>query len=358
MNLKGGAMRALVKPHKGPGLELRDVPEPHTGRSEVKIRVLRTGLCGTDLHIESWDDFAQAHVSPGQIIGHEFYGEIVEVGASVPEGEGIDELHVGQRISVEGHVVCRRCSNCRRGRHHMCLRTKSVGVDRDGAFADYVVVPARNVWVQPDEIDPDLGALFDPFGNAVHTAFQYPLATEDVLISGARPIGTMAAAIAQQIGGRQIVLTDINPARLELASGVGVTTVNVAEEDLRGVMAALGIREGFDVGLEMSGSPAAMAQMIELCNFGANIAMLGLPSGPYSIDWNTVITRMLTLQGVYGRMMFDTWFKATNLLTSFPGLREQVRSLITHRLPAQQWQEAFDIARSGSSGKVIMDWSV
>ena len=351
-------MRALVKPHKGPGLELREVPEPVTGRSEVKIRVLRTGLCGTDLHIESWDDFAAAHVQPGQIIGHEFYGEIVEVGSSVPEGEGVDELHVGQRVSVEGHVVCRRCSNCRRGRHHMCLRTKSVGVDRDGAFADYVVVPARNVWVQPDIIDPDLGALFDPFGNAVHTAFQYPLATEDVLISGAGPIGTMAAAIERHVGANQVVLTDISDERLKLAHVIeGIETVNVSRDDLAEVFPRLGIREGFDVGLEMSGSPQAMAQMIELCNFGANIAMLGLPSHPYAIDWNTVITRMLTLQGVYGRMMFDTWFKATTLLVGSATLREQIRSIITHRFDATDWAEAFATARSGNCGKVIMDWS-
>lgn len=352
-------MRALVKPHEGPGLELRDVPEPTTGRSEVKIRVLRTGLCGTDLHIDSWDDFAAAHVSAGQTIGHEFYGEIVEVGSSVPQGEGTDEMHAGQRVSVEGHVVCRRCSNCRRGRHHMCLRTSSIGVDRDGAFADYVVVPARNVWVQPDIIDPELGALFDPFGNAVHTAFQYPLATEDVLISGAGPIGIMASAIARHVGARQVVLTDVNDTRLDLARSIieDITTVNVGTTDLADMLKPLGIHEGFDVGLEVSGSPSATAQMIELCNFGANIAMLGLPKAPYSIDWNTVITRMLTLQGVYGRMMFDTWFKATNLLTNSATLREQVRSLITHRLPAEEWQEAFDIARSGNSGKVILDWS-
>ncbi len=351
-------MRALVKPHRGPGLELREIPEPVTGRSEVKIRVLRTGLCGTDLHIESWDDFAAAHVQPGQIIGHEFYGEIVEVGSSVPEGAGVDELHVGQRVSVEGHVVCRRCSNCRRGRHHMCLRTRSVGVDRDGAFADYVVVPARNVWVQPDIIDPDLGALFDPFGNAVHTAFQYPLATEDVLISGAGPIGTMAAAIARHIGANQVVLTDISDERLKLAHVIeGIETVNVSRDDLADVFPRLGIREGFDVGLEMSGSPQAMAQMIELCNFGANIAMLGLPARPYPIDWNTVITRMLTLQGVYGRMMFDTWFKATTLLVGSATLREQIRSIITHRFNAADWADAFAAARSGNCGKVIMDWS-
>ncbi|MFT3943233.1 MAG: L-threonine 3-dehydrogenase [Ancrocorticia sp.] len=351
-------MRALVKPHRGPGLELREVPEPVTGRSEVKIRVLRTGLCGTDLHIESWDDFAAAHVQPGQIIGHEFYGEIVEVGSSVPEGAGVDELHVGQRVSVEGHVVCRRCSNCRRGRHHMCLRTKSVGVDRDGAFADYVVVPARNVWVQPDIIDPDLGALFDPFGNAVHTAFQYPLATEDVLISGAGPIGTMAAAIARHIGANQVVLTDISDERLRLAHVIeGIETVNVSRDDLAEVFPRLGIREGFDVGLEMSGSPQAMAQMIELCNFGAKIAMLGLPARPYPIDWNTVITRMLTLQGVYGRMMFDTWFKATTLLVGSATLREQIRSIITHRFDAADWADAFATARSGKCGKIIMDWS-
>lgn len=351
-------MRALVKPHKGPGLELQEVPEPVTGRSDVKIRVLCTGLCGTDLHIESWDDFAAAHVQPGQIIGHEFYGEIVEVGSSVPTGEGVDELHVGQRVSVEGHMVCRRCSNCRRGRPHMCLRAKSVGVDRDGAFADYVVVPARNVWVQPDIIDPELGALFDPFGNAVHTAFQYPLATEDVLISGAGPIGTMAAAIARHVGANQVVLTDISDERLKLAHIIeGIETVNVSRDNLAEVFPHLGIREGFDVGLEMSGSPQAMALMIEVCNFGAKIAMLGLPAHPYAIDWNTVITRMLTLQGVYGRMMFDTWFKATTLLVGSATLREQIRSIITHRFDAADWAEAFSTARSGNCGKVIMNWS-
>ena len=351
-------MRALVKPHEGPGLELREVPEPDVGRSEVKIRVLRAGLCGTDLHIESWDDFAAAHVSEGQIIGHEFYGEIVEIGSSVPEGEGVDELHVGQRASVEGHVVCRRCSNCRRGRHHMCMRASSIGVDRDGAFADYVVVPARNVWVQPEIIDPELGALFDPFGNAVHTAFQYPLATEDVLISGAGPIGTMAAAIARHVGARRVVLTDISQQRLALTRMItDIETVDVSHEDLSEVMRRLEILEGFDVGLEMSGSPQAMAQMIELCNFGGKIAMLGLPAHPYAIDWNTVITRMLTLQGVYGRMMFDTWFKSTTLLTSSPTLRQQIRSIVTHRFAAADWADAFAAARSGSCGKVIMDWS-
>ena len=351
-------MRALVKPQEGPGLELREVPEPYAGRSEVKIRVLRAGLCGTDLHIEAWDDFAAAHVSAGQIIGHEFYGEIVGVGSSVPEGEGVDELHVGQRVSVEGHVVCRRCSNCRRGRHHLCLRARSIGVDRDGAFADYVVVPARNVWVQPDIIDPELGALFDPFGNAVLTAFQYPLATEDVLICGAGPIGTMAAAIARHVGARRVVLTDVSDVRLALSHVIeDIETVNVFRESLADIMPRLEILEGFDVGLEMSGSPAAMAQMIELCNFGGRIAMLGLPAHPYPIDWNKVITRMLTLKGVYGRRMFDTWFKASTLLTSSPTLRQQVGSIITHRFDAADWAEAFAVARSGSCGKVIMDWS-
>ena len=240
----------------------------------------------------------------------------------------------------------------------MCLRTESVGVDRDGAFADYVVVPARNVWVQPSIIDPELGALFDPFGNAVHTAFQYPLATEDVLISGAGPIGTMAAAIARHIGANQVVLTDISDERLKLAHIIeGIETVNVSRDDLAEVFPRLGIREGFDVGLEMSGSPQAMAQMIELCNFGAKIAMLGLPAHPYAIDWNTVITRMLTLQGVYGRKMFDTWFKATTLLVGSARLREQIRSIITHRFDATDWAEAFATARSGNCGKVIMDWS-
>lgn len=243
-------MRALVKPLQGPGLELREVPEPIPGYGEVKIKVMRAGLCGTDLHILSWDDFAAAHVQAGQTIGHEFYGEIVELGPDVVEGEGQGQFHVGQRVSVEGHVVCGNCRNCRSGNRHMCPNTVSIGVDRDGAFADYVVVPVTNVWIQPDEIDPELGALFDPFGNAVHTAFQFPLTAEDVLVTGAGPIGIMCAAIARHAGARNVVLTDINDERLDLAKAIdGIVGVNTAYEDIRNYFGSLGMTEGFDVGL-------------------------------------------------------------------------------------------------------------
>ena len=351
-------MRALVKPHAGPGLELRDVPEPSPGMGEVKIRVMRAGLCGTDLHIQDWDEWSAGMLHPPMTIGHEFYGEIVEIGPGVTAGDGRDELRVGQRVSVEGHIVCGRCRNCRSGRRQMCIRTNSVGVNRDGAFADFVVVPASNVWVQPDHIDPDLGAVFDPLGNAVHTALQSPMSGEDVLVTGAGPIGIMCAAIARHCGARNVVITDLSDYRLNLAAKTGVVTVNTAQQDLREVMADLGMTEGFDVGMELSGAPSATRQMIQVCNHGAQIAMLGLPKASYEIDWNQVITHMLTIKGVYGREMFDTWYKASFMLGTSPELRDAVRGVITHRFPAEQWAEAFDAARSGECGKVILDWTV
>lgn len=351
-------MRALVKPVEGPGLELREVPEPTPGRGEVKIKVMRAGLCGTDLHILSWDDFAAAHVLAGQTIGHEFYGEIVELGPGVAEGDADGELHVGQRVSVEGHVVCGRCRNCRSGRRHMCPNTVSIGVDRNGAFADFVVVPATNVWVQPDVIDPELGAIFDPLGNAVHTAFQFPLTAEDVLVTGAGPIGIMCAAIARHAGARNVVLTDINDERLELAKAIdGVVGVNTMREDVRDRFDALGMAEGFDVGLEISGSPVAMSQMIDLCTNGANIALLGLPARQYAIDWNKLIARMLTVRGVYGRAMYDTWYRATYLMTGSERFREQIRQVITHRFAPENWEEAFETAKAGHAGKIILEWN-
>lgn len=354
-------MRALRKPAPGPGLRLQDVPEPSAGFREVKIRVMRTGLCGTDLHLAGWDDFAAAQLHPPMTLGHEFYGEIVEIGTgtatdATTADDDSDYLSVGQRVSVEGHITCGRCRNCRAGRRHMCIRTNSIGVNRDGAFADYVVVPARNVWPQDKQIDPDLGALFDPFGNAVHTALQFPLAGEDVLVTGAGPIGVMCAAIARHCGARNVVITDPSDYRLALAATTGAVTVNTADQDLRQVMADLGMTEGFDVGLELSGAPAAMRQMIDVCNHGARIAMLGLPQGPYEIDWNQVITRMLTIKGVYGREMYDTWYKASFMLGSSALLRDQVRGVITHRFRPEQWEEAFEAARSGRCGKVILDW--
>ncbi len=354
-------MRALRKPAPGPGLELQDVPEPEAGFREVKIRVMRTGLCGTDLHLAGWDDFAATQMHPPMTLGHELYGEIVEIGHgtatdATTAADDTDYLEVGQRVSVEGHITCGRCRSCRAGRKHLCIRTSSIGVNRDGAFADYVVVPARNVWPQAEQIDPDLGALFDPLGNAVHTALQFPLVAEDVLITGAGPIGIMCAAIARHSGARNVVVTDLSDYRLGLAAKVGATTVNTSVQDLGEVMGELGLTEGFDVGLEMSGAPPAVRQMIQVCNHGARIAMLGLPKANYGIDWNQVITRMLTIQGVYGREMFDTWYKASFMLGSSPRLRDQVRGTITHSFAPEAWEQAFDTARSGQCGKVVINW--
>ena len=350
-------MRALVKPTAGPGLELLDVPEPEPGRGEVKIRVLRAGLCGTDLHIESWDDWAASMLKPPLVVGHEFYGEIVELGPGVPEG-GRYGLQVGQRVSVEGHVVCGHCRNCRAGRRHMCVNTSNLGVNRDGCFADFVVVPHSNVWVQPELIDPDLGAVFDPLGNAVHTALSFPLEGEDVLITGAGPIGVMAAAVVRHAGARFVVVTDVSEPRLELARGVGADlVVDVSRDRISSAQEQLGMTEGFDVVLEMSGNPRAVAELIDNCTHGARVAMLGLPSEPFAIDWGKVITHMITLKGIYGREMYETWYKMTAMLQSSEVLRDRVRSVITHRFPAEQWEDAFAAARSGEVGKVILDWS-
>jgi threonine 3-dehydrogenase len=345
-------MRALVKESAGPGLSLLDVPEPDPGPTDVKIRVLRTGLCGTDLHLEQWDDWAASVVAPPLVLGHEFFGEVAEVGAAVTEVE------VGQRVSGEGHVVCGSCRNCRAGRRHVCIRTSSVGVNRDGAFADYVVLPASNVWVHSDDVDPDLGAVFDPLGNAVHTALTFRLAGEDVVVTGAGPIGVMAAAIARHVGARNIVVTDVSDYRLELAGGAGADLVlNVTESTLADAQVKLRMKEGFDVGLEMSGSPLAMEEMLRNMNHGGRVAMLGLPADPFPIDWGRVITHMITIKGIYGRQMYDTWYSMSAMLQTSSALREAVRSVITHRFAAEDWQEAFATARSGACGKVVMDWS-
>lgn len=351
-------MRALVKTHAGPGLEMRDVPEPSPEPGEVKIRVLRAGLCGTDLHIESWDEWAASMLAPPLTIGHEFYGEIVELGPAVPQGTGKYDLTVGMRVSAEGHVVCGVCRNCRAGRQHMCVQTSSLGVNRDGAFADYVCVPHTNVWVQPGDIDPDLGAVFDPLGNAVHTALSFPMSGDDVLVTGAGPIGVMAVAIARHIGARYVVATDVSDYRLGLALAAGADrVVNVARDRVATVQAELGMAEGFDVALEMSGSPGAMAELIDNCTHGAKIAMLGLPKEPFAIDWGHVITHMLTIKGIYGREMYDTWYRMTFMMQTSEVLRERIRAVITHRFPAQDWEQAFAAAGSGECGKVIMDWS-
>ncbi len=345
-------MRALVKAEPGPGLRLRDVPEPSPGPGEVRIRVLRAGLCGTDLHLYDWDDWAASVVRTPMTIGHEFFGEVSAVGA------GVTSVRPGQRVSGEGHIVCGMCRNCRAGRRQLCIHTIGVGVDRDGAFADHVVIPATNVWVQPDDLDPDLGAVFDPLGNATHTALSFPLAGEDVLVTGAGPIGVMATAIARHVGARFVVVSDLSPFRLELARKAGADLVlDPTRTSLREAMDDLGMVEGFDVGLEMSGAPAAVDAMISTMNHGGRIAMLGLPGEPYPIDWAKVITHMLTIKGIYGREMYDTWYAMSSMLQTSAALRDAVRSVITHRFPAADFEHAFAAVRSGECGKVILDWS-
>lgn len=350
-------MRALRKMAQAPGLELCNIPEPAVGPSEVKIKVQRAGLCGTDVHLFNWDGGAPGSLTPPQTLGHEFFGEIVEIGEGVAAGFGCDELHPGQHVSVEGHIVCGRCRNCRAGRKQMCLRTVGIGVNRDGGFADYVVVPASNVWVQPDLIDPELGALFDPFGNAVHTCQQVEMTGQDVLITGAGPIGIMCVAIARHAGARHVVITDVQEERLDMARSVGAdAVVNITRRTVPDVMAELGIREGFDVGIEMSGAPGGLTTLIDCCTHGATLALLGLPKGAFPVDWGKVITRMFTIKGVYGRQMFDTWYLATFMMESSEKLRESVRSIITHRFAPEQWEDAFEAAASGTAGKVIIDW--
>lgn len=340
-------MKALVKSTAEPGLQLEDVPIPTIGGSDVLIRVKRTGICGTDLHIYHWDAWAQKTIQTPLIIGHEFVGEIVEVGANVTD------FFPGEIVSGEGHVVCGRCRNCLAGRRHLCKNTLGVGVNRPGAFAEYVSLPMANVWRHQLGIDLDVAAIFDPFGNAVHTALSFPILGEDVLITGAGPIGIMAAAIARHAGARFIVVTDVNEYRLELARKMGATVaLNIAEGTLAEVQTQLGMLEGFDVGLEMSGSPSALQSMIDSLCHGGKIALLGIPSGPIDVDWNKVVFSMLTLKGIYGREMYETWYKMSVMLQS--GL--DISPVITHRFPIADWQAGFDMVSSGQSGKVILDW--
>ena len=342
-------MRALYKAAAGPGLELTDRPEPAAGAGEVKIRVQRTGICGTDLHIESWDDWAAGAIDAPLVPGHEFCGEVVAV------GPGVRDVAVGDQVSGEGHVVCGTCRNCRAGRRHLCIRTSSVGVNRDGAFAEYVVIPESNVWVHHTAIDPDLGAIFDPFGNAVHTALSFPLVGEDVLITGAGPIGLMAAAVCRHVGARYVVITDVSPYRLDLARRMGVDlALDVRTETIASAQKQLGMVEGFDVALEMSGHPSALPEVITNLNHGGRIAMLGLPAQPIQIDWAKIVTHMITIKGIYGREMYETWYAMSALLTA--GL--EIGEVITHRFPATEWAAAFAAARSGQCGKVVLDWEV
>lgn len=344
-------MKALFKPGPRAGLELTDRPDPHGGPDDVIIRVLRTGICGTDLHIERWDDWAASAVRAPLVPGHEFYGEVVEV------GERVRDVAVGDRVSGEGHVVCGTCRNCRAGRRQMCIRTESVGVQRDGAFAEFLSLPATNVWVHHGDVSPEVGAMFDPLGNAVHTALAFPVVGEDVLVSGCGPIGLMSIAVARHIGARHIVGTDISPERLALALTMGAdAAVDVRTETIEDVQARLAMREGFDVGFEMSGAPSALPAMIANLNHGGRIAMLGLPTGDIPVDWGTVVTHMLTIKGIYGREMFETWNAMSAMLETSARLRDAVASVVSERFPAARWQDGFAAAAAGTGGKVVLDW--
>lgn len=340
-------MKALVKSKAEPGLWLEDVPEPEVGVNDVLIRVDRTGVCGTDLHIYVWDEWARKTIPVPLVVGHEFVGEIVEVGANVTD------FFPGEVVSGEGHVVCGRCRNCLAGRRHLCKDTSGVGVNRPGAFAEYISLPMTNVWHHRPGVDKDVAAIFDPFGNAVHTALSFPVLGEDVLITGAGPIGCMAAAVVRHAGARFVVVTDVNEYRLDLARRLGATVaVNVREKSLVDVQGALGMQEGFDIGLEMSGNPHAFHDMIDAMCHGGKIAMLGIPSGPMPIDWAKVVFNMLTIKGIYGREMYETWYMMTVMLQS--GL--DIAPVITHRFHYTEYEKAFEVMRSGQSGKVLLHW--
>ncbi len=340
-------MKALVKKYAEEGLWLEDVPEPEIGINDVLIKIDRTAICGTDLHIWNWDSWAQKTIPVPMVVGHEFVGEIVEVGSNV------NDFRPGQIVSGEGHVVCGRCRNCLAGRRHLCAQTSGVGVNRPGAFAEYLSLPMSNVWEHRPGIDLDVAALFDPLGNAVHTALQYDLLGEDVLITGAGPIGAMAAAVCRHAGARHVVITDVNPSRLALARQLGATcTVDVTRENLADVQKALGMSEGFDVGLEMSGNPSAFRDLLANMCHGGKVAILGIPGEELAIDWNTVIFNMLTLKGIYGREMYETWYKMSVMVES--GL--DVAPVISHRLPYTDFRQGFEAMKAGKAGKVILKW--
>jgi len=340
-------MKALVKNKPSRGLWLEEVPEPEFGINDVKVRVLRTGICGTDLHIYEWDEWAQSTIRVPLVIGHEFVGEIVAVGSNV------SDFRVGELVSGEGHVVCGRCRNCLAGRRHLCAHTQGIGVNRSGAFAEYIVLPMSNIWKHSEGIELDIAAIFDPFGNAVHTALTFPVLGEDVLVTGAGPIGIMGAAVAKHAGARYVVITDVNPYRLELAAKVGVTmAIDTRKTSLQEVQQKLGMREGFDVGLEMSGNASAFRDMLANMSHGGKIALLGIPAGEMSIDWHHIIFNMLTVKGIYGREMYETWYKMTVMLQS--GLN--IAPVITHHFSWREHEQAFAVMRTGNAGKVILDW--
>lgn len=341
-------MKALIKAKPERGISLQDAAKPKLGHNDVMIKIKKTAICGTDIHIYNWDEWAQEHIKTPMVIGHEFVGEIVEIGQEVKS-----YFNIGDRVSGEGHIACLHCRNCRAGRSHLCNRNVSVGVTRDGAFAEYLCIPATNAYPVPDEIPDEQASILDPFGNAAHTALSFDLVGEDVLITGAGPVGIMAAAIAKHVGARYVVITDVNAYRLKLAEKIGVTmAVNPKEKSLGTVMNELGMREGFDVGLEMSGNASAFNAMLEHMNHAGKIALLGFLPKDTTIDWSEIIFKGLKLKGIYGREMYDTWYKMITMLQS--GLN--IAPVITHSFHIDQYQEAFDMMASGNSGKVILNW--
>ena len=340
-------MKSLVKQQPTRGIWMLDPDKPVMGHNDLLIKIRKTAICGTDMHIYQWDDWAQKTIPVPMVVGHEYVGEVVDM------GQEVQGFKVGDRVSGEGHITCGHCRNCRAGRRHLCRNTEGVGVNRAGAFAEYLVIPAFNAFKIPDNISDDLASIFDPFGNAVHTALSFDLVGEDVLITGAGPIGIMAAAVARHVGARHVVITDVNPYRLKLAEKMGVSrAVNVAEESLKDVMQSLGMTEGFDIGLEMSGVPAAFRDMLNNMNNGGKVAMLGIPPQDVAIDWNQVIFKGLVIKGIYGREMFETWYKMASLLQS--GL--DISPIITHQFAIDDFQQGFDVMGSGESGKVILNW--
>jgi threonine 3-dehydrogenase len=340
-------MKSLAKLHREPGIWLTDNPVPEVGPNDLMIKIRKTAICGTDMHIFNWDEWSQQTIPVPMIVGHEYVGEVVEIGQEVAG------FTIGDRVSGEGHITCGHCRNCRAGRRHLCRNTTGVGVNRQGAFAEYLVIPAFNAFKIPANISDDMAAIFDPFGNAVHTALSFDLVGEDVLITGAGPIGIMAAAVAKHAGARFVVITDVNDYRLDLAKKMGATrVVNVASENLNDVTNELGMTEGFDIGLEMSGVPSAFRDMLDKMNHGGKIAMLGIPPQSVAVDWNTVIFKGLTIKGVYGREMFETWYKMVSLLQS--GL--DLSPMITHQFSINDFAKGFEVMGSGQSGKVLLDW--
>ncbi|MGV2934351.1 MULTISPECIES: L-threonine 3-dehydrogenase [Providencia] len=340
-------MKALSKLKTEPGIWMTDVPKPELGHNDVMIKIRKTAICGTDVHIYNWDEWSQKTIPVPMVVGHEYIGEIVAI------GQEVKGFNIGDRVSGEGHITCGHCRNCRGGRTHLCRNTIGVGVNRTGCFAEYLVIPAFNAFKIPDNIPDEIAAIFDPFGNAVHTALSFDLVGEDVLVSGAGPIGIMAAAVCRHVGARHVVITDVNDYRLELAKKMGVSrAVNVSRENLKDVMNELGMKEGFDVALEVSGAPAAFQTMLDTMNHGGRIALLGIPPASMATDWSQVIFKGLFIKGIYGREMFETWYKMATLVQS--GL--DLSPIITHQFPIDEFQKGFDIMCSGQSGKVILNW--